>query len=1063
MARDALAKFQRRLALNGFFRRRFGVTDPLDDEVVKSWYQELGDVKEGRDATGRSHLAKHLATNPSVQLSSENLLEYDATVYSHMEKLNEGREDPVRLKYFQLLAALITESYLADLAADSDVLLRELNEFVAQVNDRRSDRLSYPKFKPSDLNKVAYWMATGSGKTLLMHLNYYQYRHHFPATFDNILLVTPNEGLSRQHLDEMVKSGIPCGHFSASSDDLFDRPSTVKVVEITKLKDEASGEGESVEVDAFEGRNLVFVDEGHKGAGSEAQTWRNRRERIASEGFTFEYSATFGQAVAGSSTVNIEEEYGKSILVDYSYPRFYEDGYGKNYRILNLQQEIASDLTFDYLLGNLLGFYQQVRAYDENSERMYREYNVRAPLLVFIGHTVTAGKNRSQLSQNDKESLSDVEELVSFLDRVLRNQGGETVESIDRILRGEVGLRTDTGDQLFQDLLEPLRTAVISADEVFSDLRRRVFHGEGPGRLELIDVEGAAGEIGIRAGTSDRIFGLINIGDASTFLDRVRDSGSSVPIVREHIQESLFQEINTRGSDIQMLLGARKFIEGWDSWRVSSMGLLNVGQGEGPQIIQLFGRGVRLLGKDRSLKRSSALDNVDHPPENLPLVETLQVFGVRASYMEQFRGYLEEEGIDTETPTRVSVPVRQDDAFEERGLLTVQPIARTAFEDSVTLRLEIDRAAIAELDLSPKAERLVSPEEVKERPQYAYSPERRRVPPVSLEFLNWPAIYRELWSFKEERGYSNLIFTAADLRRVIKDGCYDLRCPEYLTELDDFSDVGRLAGLVQMILRRYVENYYRLRRRQWEKRNLRYVPLEESEDENLIDEYSLEITASQAGDFLKTLEEKLEDGSLYENEAGDPKRLHIDQHLYNPLLVDPLGDEVKVRPEGLNESEHRFARDFQAFFRSRAGELVLEEWEVFLLRNQSRGKGVGFLVGEDYDERFFPDFILWLVGDEQHVAFIDPHGLTRAGNLQSNPKVQFSSQIKAYEEELNREAGRTDVHLHSFLISAKAEYEELSELFDIDDRTEFHELQVFFHDDDMCDLIEAILYHEAGS
>jgi len=29
----------------------------------------------------------------------------------------------------------------------------------------------------------------------------------------------------------------------------------------------------------------VFVDEGHKGAGSEAQAWRRRREALAREGY----------------------------------------------------------------------------------------------------------------------------------------------------------------------------------------------------------------------------------------------------------------------------------------------------------------------------------------------------------------------------------------------------------------------------------------------------------------------------------------------------------------------------------------------------------------------------------------------------------------------------------------------------------------------------------------------------------------------------------------------------------------------------------------------------------
>jgi hypothetical protein len=53
------------------------------------------------------------------------------------------------------------------------------------------------------------------------------------------------------------------------------------------------------------------------------------------------------------------------------------------------------------------------------------------------------------------------------------------------------------------------------------------------------------------------------------------------------------------------------------------MGLLNIGKGEGPQIIQLFGRGVRLKGKNLSLKRSvnpeiSILETLTHLRKKSP-------------------------------------------------------------------------------------------------------------------------------------------------------------------------------------------------------------------------------------------------------------------------------------------------------------------------------------------------------------------------------------------------------------------------------------------------------------
>ncbi|MDH7479858.1 MAG: ClpX C4-type zinc finger protein, partial [Syntrophomonadaceae bacterium] len=45
---------------------------------------------------------------------------------------------------------------------------------------------------------------TGSGKTLLLHLNYYQFLHYNREPVDNLLLITPNEGLSEQHLEELA-------------------------------------------------------------------------------------------------------------------------------------------------------------------------------------------------------------------------------------------------------------------------------------------------------------------------------------------------------------------------------------------------------------------------------------------------------------------------------------------------------------------------------------------------------------------------------------------------------------------------------------------------------------------------------------------------------------------------------------------------------------------------------------------------------------------------------------------------------------------------------------------
>jgi hypothetical protein len=111
-------------------------------------------------------------------------------------------------------------------------------------------------------------MATGSGKTLG------DARQHpaVPALpgqarprreLNRIILLTPNEGLSQQHLREFQAAGIEAELFNKDGRGLF-AGQAVEILEVTKLRDEMGDK--TVAIDAFEGNNLVLVDEGHRGA-----------------------------------------------------------------------------------------------------------------------------------------------------------------------------------------------------------------------------------------------------------------------------------------------------------------------------------------------------------------------------------------------------------------------------------------------------------------------------------------------------------------------------------------------------------------------------------------------------------------------------------------------------------------------------------------------------------------------------------------------------------------------------------------------------------------------------
>lgn len=102
---------------------------------------------------------------------------------------------------------------------------------------------------------------------------------------------------------------------------------------------------------------------------------------------------------------------------------------------------------------------------------------------------------------------------------------------------------------------------------------------------------------------------------------------------------------------------------------------------------------------------------------------------------------------------------------------------------------------------------------------------------------------------------------------------------------------------------------------------------------------------------------------------------------------------IQVTPVQLNEGEKEFVLDLRAYYEKNRA--FFEKKELYLLRNRSRGRGIGFFEAGN----FHPDFILWLVdGPKQYVSFIDPKGLRNLDSGMQNPKIQFYRTIKEIEK-----------------------------------------------------------------
>lgn len=1044
------------------------------DGTLAALKMRLGDDRfEGIDEDGQTRFFHELTRglfNPN-KLPEATLRRYDLNIVAHWQSITaqrnkrEGHE--LQMKYFQYLSLLFTELYLDWYFNRRQDLLDSLNEEMTRYRDEAGAE-AFCDYEVDDLNKIAFWNATGSGKTLLLHVNIRQYLHYFRAVHGSdqypskIILLTPNEGLSRQHLEELHLSGFGFSQFFNKAQS--PARGTIEIIDINKLGDEMGDK--TVAVEAFEGNNLVLVDEGHRGTGKDAEAWMRRRNALAQDGFSFEYSATFGQAVAKGMTVAAAEEdiqkkrakmwfnttslrslddeqkaqlaltgedrrraritatreiYAKCILFDYSYKFFYEDGYGKESLILNMDSDAygQADNARKYFTACLLAYYQQLYLWNTHGEKLV-EFNIEKPLWVFVGNTVSGEE-------------SDILEVVRFLAYFLNNDTQIKTWLTD-LIADKAQILDAKGKNIFSGRFTPLMSFSDRVDELYADVLLRVFNASARQRLKLVNIKSSKGELALRVGDAEP-FGLINIGDdASLFgmAEGVEDFDSE----RDDFGKPLFGTLNNKDSKINVLIGSRKFTEGWSSWRVSTMGLLNMGRGEGTQIIQLFGRGVRLKGKDFSLKRTKPQDR----PKGVHLdrLETLNIFGVRADYMAAFKEYLREEGItpsdevlELDFPTRANLPAGRlktlalKDGYKDNQK---HGFKRTHFpwlyEIPEQFQDKIKQPHVV-LDLYPRIEALSSKDKGTTTASTTDARNRGKLNQALFPAFNWDRIYLALQDYKLQRSWSNL---RLERQRLInfclgEQGWYTLFIPATELTVTTFADIRKQEDILLRLLTDYTDRFYKALKAGYEGQFYDITHIDEDHG-SMLKLYQFEIENNDSGleyrDRLEVLKDFVANGKIGEaSKWNAPHMVAIcfDRHLYYPLLALEDKDAVplKLRPLAFDApSEWEFVHDLEAFYNSPEGKEAIGSRSLYLLRNAARKeKGLGFALAGN----FYPDFLLWLVDDasgKQWLTFVDPKGLR---NLDlSHPKLGLYKEVKTLETTLAK-PGEAPLVLNAFILS----------------------------------------------
>ncbi|NKI30576.1 DEAD/DEAH box helicase family protein [Croceivirga thetidis] len=971
----------------------------LGYEAFEDLRDEFNCKESGTSSTGYTYFASALMSNSDKLIEDREIQQYDEAIQGYEKKLRENRAEPfLTFKYYQWFALLFTEYFFDQYSNNSNQLITKLNEYAEGSKDFKQIEV----YSEKDLKKLAYWMATGSGKTLLMHCNYWQITKYFKE-WENIILITPNEGLSRQHYESCIESGIPVKLYSGSEESLKTKEGEILILEITKLVKDKEGEGVSVDVDYFsESKNLVFIDEGHKGQKSEERAWKNLREHLTrGEGsFTFEYSATFGQIIT-NSTKDLLQEYGKSIIFDYSYRHFYTDGYGKDFSVFNLdtKNEYSEEQNKLLLAASLLGYYEQLELF-EKYEKELRQYNIEKPLWVFVGSRVIGtGK-----TQSDKSTVSDVSRIIKFFKYALASPASLQVD-IDKILNESTGLRDADGNDIFKGHFEHLRTFKPIAESILS----KVFNGIG--NIEAFQVKQAEGEIALKTKTSDQYFAVINIGDVPKYTKTLEaDTEGELTIQDDNFSNSLFQAISETNSTINILIGSKKFIEGWNSWRVSSMGLMNMGKSEGAQIIQLFGRGVRLKGKNLSLKREEA-----NAPYHIRALQNISIMGLNASYMNRFLTEIEKEVPDY-TNIPIEIKLNHEELWDGQ-IMTFKKQEGKSFKDElIELKYSADVAKRVTIDMRNKISIAAGgfnsqvAEDVLDY-QENFLKEFR-------DFIDYNALLLEANRFKLLKGYHNLIVNQLVLSELIASGGFNLLSHKGQFGING-AILGKIQGVAVSLVKDYINKFYADKEKAFLSEHLTYDMLSHKEHEAMFPaSHTMIVKVPKKQDlFIKELEAKIK--VMYEKDDTTLPSIHFDKHLYSPIASIADGKkfkEIKTVPVRLNEGERDFIDHLRQFVKESD---KFKHKQLFVLRNLSV-KGIGFFMDSS---SFYPDFILWVVdGKTQYIYFLDPKGILLGETHFNNPKVLWcnndASTLEAkIQADLKNDKKDVEVHISAFILS----------------------------------------------
>ena len=872
--------------------------------------------------------------------------------YYHVPELTE----PARKQAFMSWYHEFELNEKLDIPLDkTSVAKRTLSNLLQSYYEAdENDHLDYTQF----INRMSFWMATGSGKTLVIVklielLHTLIQRGEIPAR--EILILAHRDDLLeqlRQHVNEFNASGdlfIRLVELRDYADVKFNPPSLLPGEEVTVFyyrSDNLSDEKKEKIIDFRsydnEGKWYVLLDEAHKGDKEDS-----KRQHIYSilsrNGFQFNFSATFTDPRDIVTTV-----------ANYNLSEFVRKGHGKHITVF--KQEIrAFRPKDDYsatekqkIVLKALIMLTYVRQF-EKRVRMVRSDLYHRPMMMTLVNSV-----------NTEEA-----DLKLFFRELVRIGNGKIDQDTWASAKSELLAELRGNSQyLFESDNHVVVQESIYKGLTQTDLLESVFNSREAGEIEILVRPSDRQEVAFKLKTSDDPFALVRIGDISDWLKRELTGYE----VNQHFKdESYFLTLNKPDSDINILLGSRSFYEGWDSNRPNVITYINIGTDVEAKkfILQSVGRGVRIEPFKNQRKRLIELSASGVLPEDdqkvvgeirhfvLPL-ESLYIFGTNHEALNLVVSELDQESKQTGVH-EIVLEINQDAV---NGKLLLIPVYRMC-ESPLYKERKLSKFALNQENLDLLRNYLEYVDD--DRVFYAL----HESPPEQIQALRTSMQQSsEAFLRDDARSYHNLpVLVRQSLNYFAL----------HAKEFSGFKPLENEINHFQHI-RVAVEALGDLERR-IEKAASKPLDLQEvrrrlSTNEITFDEYD-EIIKSRVG----------EEGETYswENTTLTIKRLA--NHYFVPILMSDTERVEYIRNIIHFASEVKFLQHLEEYLKDSQNLFSTFDWWLFSRIEETLDDVIipYYYPKDNRIANFKPDFIFWLKkGNHYHIVFVDPKGTGRS-------------------------------------------------------------------------------------